>query len=157
MHMNVLERLLQEDFEKWDQLVEEYEQINRSLKVPAVEKTALHHFNVRVEEEYTKALYDFGRARRNKDAIQRLIKNVLEDYYKGPNEQARKAAGIQYAKNYPAPDNYPYPTVNLFDLEDRFLGYYYLLEATVKSLEAKAGAKITNNSLLNIENNIIAC
>ena len=155
MCMNVLERLLQENFDEWDQLVADYEQTNRSLKVPPVEKTALHHFNVRVEEEYTKALYDFGRARRNKDAIQRLIKNVLEDYYKGPNDQARRAAGIQYAKNYPAPDNYPAPTVNLFDLEDRFLGYYYMMEATVKSLQAKADARITNNSLLNIESNII--
>jgi len=154
--MNVLERLLQEDFTRWDILIDEYEQMNRSLKVPSVDKTALHHFNVRVEEEYTKALYDFGRARRNKDAIQRLIKNVLEDYYKGPNEQARRAAGIQYARNYPAPDFYHSPTVNLFDLEDRFLGYYYALEATVKSLEAKASAKITSNSLLNIEKSIVS-
>lgn len=152
--MSVLERLLQENFSEWDHLVFQYEQTNRSLKVPAVEKTALHHFNVRVEEEYTKALYDFGRARRNKDAIQRLIKNVLEDFYRGQNEQARRAAGIQLARQFPAPDNYPVSTINLFDLEDRFVGYYYSLEATVKSLQAKSDAKITNNSLLNIENSI---
>lgn len=154
--MNVLERLLQEDFTHWEELVKEYERVNRTLKVPSVEKIALHQFNVRVEEEYTKALYDFGRARRNKDAIQRLLKNVLEDYYKGQNEQARKAAGIQYARQIPTPDYYPLPTVNLFDLEDLFVGYYYSLEATIKSLQAKADAKITNNSLLNIERDIIA-
>lgn len=153
---NVLERLLQEDFMQWDSLIAEYERINRSLKVPSVDKTALHHFNVRVEEEYTKALYDFGRARRNKDAITRLIENTMKDYYKGQNEIARKAAGIQFARSFPAPDNYPTETVNLFDLEDRFIGYYYSLEATVKSLQAKADAKITNNSLLNIEKDIIA-
>lgn len=153
--MNVLERLLQEDFNLWDHIVVEYEMINRSLKVPEVDKTALHHFNIRVEEEYTRALYDFGRARRNKDAIQRLLKNVLENYYKGSNGEARKAAGIQYAQQFPAPDFYPKPTINLFDLEDKFLGYYYALDATVKSLQAKAEAKITNNSLLNIEKNVV--
>lgn len=154
--MNVLERLLLIDVAEWDELVSEYERTNRSLKVPDVEKTALHNFNVQVDEQYTKALYDFGRARRNKDAIQRLIKNVLEDYYKGGNAEARKAAGIQFAKQFPTPDIYPVATVNLFDLEDLFVGYYYSLEATVKSLAAKAGAKITNNSLLNIEKEIIA-
>lgn len=153
--MNVLERLLQEDIAKWDTLVAEYERTNKSLKVPAVDKTELYFFNVRVEEQYTKAMYDFGRARRNKDAIQRLLKMVLEDYYKGPNEQARKAAGIQYARSFPAPENYKDETVNLFDLEDLFVGYYYSLESTVKSLQAKADAKITNNSLLNIEKTIV--
>ncbi len=152
--MNVLSRLLNESFEEWDRLVSEYEQTNRALKVPAVDKTQLHNFNCQVEEEYTKAVYDFGRARRNKDAIQRLLKNVLEDYYKGSNEQARKAAGIQFAQNYPTPAEFPFPTVNLFDMEDKFNGYYYDMEATVKSLHAKSEAKITNNSLLNIENDI---
>lgn len=154
--MNVLERLVQEDVADWEQRIYNFEAKNRALKVPTVEKVALHHFNVAVEETYTQALYDFSRARRNKDAIQRLLKNVLEDYYKGVNEQARKAAGIQYAKSYPAPDSYPHETINLFDLEDMFVGFFYSLEATIKSLQAKADAKITNNSLLNIEYNTIA-
>lgn len=153
--MNVLERLLSEDFYHWDTLVREYEESNKKLKVPSVDKTELHFFNVDVEAQYTKALYDFGRARRNRDAIQRLIKNVVEDYYKGPNEQARKAAGIQFAKKFPAPENHHLETVNLYDLEDQFIGYYNALEATIKSLEAKASAKITNNSLLNIEKDLI--
>lgn len=153
--MYVLERLLSEDFNQWDELVAYYEQKNRTLKVPSVDKTELHHFNVQVEEEYSKAVYDYGRARRNKDAIQRLIENTLKDLYKGANEPARKAAGIQMAKNFPTPENYPYPTVNLFDLEDRFTGYYYALQATVQSLQAKADAKITNNSLLNVEQKVI--
>jgi hypothetical protein len=153
--MNVLERLLQENYATWDQTVAYYENLNKSLKVPAVDKTALHHFNVSVEEAYTQALYEFGRARRNKDAIARLIDTTMKDYYKGSNELARKAAGIQFARQFPAPENYPTPTVNLFELEDQILGYYYSLEATVKSLQAKGDAKITNNSLLNIENNLI--
>lgn len=153
--MTVLERLLQEDFFYWDNLCAEYEKINRSLKVPSVDKTALHEFNAKVEEYYTRAVYDYGRACRNKDAITRLIKNVLDDYYQGPNDRARKAAGIQFAQRFPAPEFYPEETVNLFDLEDKFLGYYYSMKATVMSLEAKAGAKITNNSLLNIETTIV--
>jgi hypothetical protein len=155
MFMTVLGRLLRENFNRWDELIAHYEQTNRTLKVPPVEKISLHLFNVQVEEEYTKALYDFGRARRNKDAIDRLLDMTLKDYYKGSNELSRKAGGIQYAKIYPTPEDYPQPTVNLFDLEDRFAGYYYSLDATVKSLQAKASAKITNNSLLNIEQNII--
>ncbi|ARC67288.1 MULTISPECIES: hypothetical protein [Bacillus subtilis group] len=151
---NVLDRLLSEDFKMWDNLIDEYERTNRSLKVPEINETAIHFFNVRVEEEYTKALYDFGRARRNKDAIQRLLKSVLEDLYEGKNEQARKAGGIQYAREFPAPEFWHEETVNLFDLEDLFVGYYYSLEATVKSLQAKADAKVTNNSLLKIENTI---
>jgi hypothetical protein len=154
--MNVLERLLSENTMEWEELVNQYENDNKILKVPSVDKTALHTFNVRVEELYTRALYDFGRARRNKDAIDRLLKNVLEDYYKGPNEQARKAAGIQFARKFPAPDLYHADTINLFDLEDQFNGYYYSLQSTIKSLQAKADAKITNNSLLNIERDIIA-
>lgn len=153
--MNVLERLLQEDASEWKRLIDQYELINKNLKVPSVEKTALHHFNVSVEETYTQALYDFGRARRNRDAIQRLLKNTLEDLYKGSTQQARKAAGIQFARAFPAPENYPFPTVDLFVLEDQFNEYYYSLEATIKSLQAKADAKITNNSLLNIESNVV--
>lgn len=152
--MNVLDRLLSEDFKKWEDLIDEYERTNRSLKVPDINEAAIHVFNVRIEEEYTKALYDFGRARRNKDAIQRYLKTVLEDFYKGPNEQARKAAGIQFAREFPAPSFWYEDTVNLFELEDLFVGYYYSLEATVKSLQAKADAKVTNNSLLKIENTI---
>lgn len=154
--MSVIERLLSEDFARWDELIAEYERTNRSLKVPPVDKTALHFFNQSVEEHYTRAVYDFGRARRNKDAIARLIDNTLKDLYKGQNELARKAGGIQFARNFPAPENYPYPTVDLFELEDRFVGFYYSMDATVKSLQAKADAKITNNSLLNVEERIIS-
>jgi hypothetical protein len=153
--MNVLERLLQEDFLQWDALVADYEQQNRILKVPAIDRTALHYFNYHVEELYTKSVYDFGRARRNRDAIQRLLKTVIDDYYKGSNDQARKAAGIQFARNYPVPEYFPFSNVNLFDMEDQFIGYFNAMEATIKSLEAKAGAKITNNSLLNLENTIV--
>ncbi|EOO44404.1 hypothetical protein [Bacillus cereus] len=154
--MGMLERLLYEDLLTWENTIREYEDANVVLKVPSENSpSTLHSFNINVNELYTKVIHDFARARRNKDAIQRLIKTVLEDYYKGSNEQARKAAGIQLARVFPTPENYPVQTVNLFDLEDAFNGIFYALEATVKSLQAKADAKITSNSLLNIEKSLV--
>jgi hypothetical protein len=152
----VLERLLSEDFTMWDQLVFSYEQRNKQLRVPMENTTeTLHDFNVRINELYTEAHYDFTRARHNRDAIQRFIENVLKDYYTGPNELARKAGGIQFARNYPAPDFWPEDTVDLFEVEDRLLHYYNQMDSTIKTLEAKADSKITNNSLLRIESKIV--
>lgn len=107
---------------------------------------------------FTRAYYDFAKARRNKDAITRFIEAVLDDYYSGPNPQARKAGGIQYARAFPVPSGVQWnePTVNLFDVEDRFKDYFYRMEATIKILEAKAGAKITNNSMLKIDRSVVA-
>jgi uncharacterized protein YpuA (DUF1002 family) len=116
----------------------------------------LHNFNVRVNELFNRVIYDFARARRNKDAIERLVDNVLKDYYSGPNELARKAAGIQLAKSYPAPVEWGQETIDLFDLEDRFRFYFYSLDATVKSLAMKGEAKITNNSLLKLEKDLVS-
>lgn len=39
---NVLDRLLSEDFKMWDNLIDEYERTNRSLKVPEINETAIH-------------------------------------------------------------------------------------------------------------------
>jgi hypothetical protein len=154
--MSVLDRLLNEDFSYWDQLVDRYEMENKNLPVPYENSTeTLHQFNIQLNDLYTRAYYDFARARRNKDAIERFIENVLKDYYAGPNEIARKAGGIQYAKKYPAPDFWHEETVNLFDIEDRFREYYYSMEATIKTLEAKADSKITGNALLKIERSLM--
>lgn len=153
--MNVLERLLHEDFEEWDQLIEYYQRENKKLLVPA-ENTpeTLHEFNRNIDKLFTEAYYDFARARRNKDAIDRFIEMVLKDYYKGPNPDARRAAGIQLAQNYPV-DGFEEDRVNLFELQDRFSYYYYQLESTVKILDRKAQSKITSNSILNIERTLV--
>jgi hypothetical protein len=148
----VLERLLHEDLGYWENLVMDYENQTKALKVPHENSIeSLHDFNIRVNDLYTRAAFDFARARRNKDAIERFVENVLKDYYNGPNELARRAGGIQYARAYPAPDNWREPTVNLFDLEDRFRYFYYMMDSVIKSLEAKAESRITNNSLLKLE------
>ncbi|SFJ63655.1 hypothetical protein SAMN02799624_05294 [Paenibacillus sp. UNC496MF] len=151
----VLERLLSEDLVAWEQLVSDYEMHTVALKVPRENSIeSLHDFNIRANELYTRASFDFARARRNKDAIERFVENVLKDYYNGPNELARKAGGIQYARAFPAPDAWREPHVNLFDLEDRFRHYYYMMDSVISSLEAKAESRITNNSLLKLEQNL---
>jgi hypothetical protein len=154
--MSVLERLLNEDFQNWDKLMLYYEDKNKKLRVPS-ENTSetLHTFNINLNELFTEASYDFARARRNKEAIERLLESTLKDYYKGSNELARKAGGIQYARVYPAPDFWPQETINLFDLEDQFRHYFYTMDSTMKTLEQKAGGKITNNSLLRLEQKIL--
>jgi len=153
----VLTRLLQEDFTDWERLVSAYEEENKRLPVPAENNpSTLHRFNVAISDLYQRAQYDFARARRNKDAIERLIENVLKDYYRGPNEDARRGAGIQFARQYPAPDCWPTDTVDLFDLEDRFRYYYYSLQSTIRILEFKAEGKITNNSLLKLERDLVS-
>ncbi|QHW35750.1 hypothetical protein GZH47_33190 (plasmid) [Paenibacillus rhizovicinus] len=151
----VLTRLVRETSTDWESLVHNYEQENRALLVPSENSAAtLHRFNVRLSELFTRAHYDFARARRNKDAVERLVENVIKDYYNGPNELARKAAGIQYARCYPAPEEWHADTVDLFDLEDRFRYYFYSLESTIKTLAMKSEAKITNNSLLKLEKDL---
>jgi hypothetical protein len=148
----VLERLLLEDLDDWEKIIANLEQRNLNLKVPLENtKTTLHHFNCQLNELYTEVQYYFARARRNKDAIERLIDNVLKDHYKGGNDRERRAAGIQFAQKYPAPVGFYPETVDLFYLEDKFKWFYYSLESIIQSLNAKAGAKITNNSLLKID------
>lgn len=157
----MLRRLLLEDMDEWNRICESISLKNQSLRVPTVnDTTTLHHFNVDLSDLFTEANYHFGKARRNKDAIERIIENTLKDYYKGPNEIARKAAGLQLSQRYPVPESieayYPYPTVNLFELQDKINGYFYDLDAVLKTLQIKSGAKITNNSILNIEKSLIS-
>lgn len=153
---SVLVRLLQEDLDDWYALVSQYEQQNLNLPVPQDNSVdSLHQFNCDINELYTKAYYDYARARRNKDGLERLIDNVLKDLYPGKNELERKAAGIQFAKHYPARHGSMLDAIDLFELEDHFSYFYHSLEATIQTLKAKAESKITNNSLLKIEKNMI--
>lgn len=156
----ILSRILLEDLTEWYQITERLAEQNKNLRVPSVnDTTTLHQFNIELSDLFTEANYYFAKARRNKDAIERIIENTLKDYYKGPNDIARKAAGMQLAKEYPVPDNvhafFPDNTVNLFELQDQINGYYYVLDAIIKTLHLKAGAKITSNSILNIERSLI--
>ncbi|WP_067923923.1 hypothetical protein [Alicyclobacillus shizuokensis] len=152
----VLERLLMEDLHAWDKLVADYEERNRKLVVPMENTTeTLHIFNIQLSELYTQVYYDFARAKRNRDAIQRFLESVLKDYYSGPNPDARRAGGIQFAREYPAPEFWPFPKVNLFEIEDIWNKYYYLLDATIATLKMKAESKITNNSILRLEKQLV--
>jgi hypothetical protein len=152
----VLTRLCNEDFELWEETVKQYEIENKKILVPSDNSVdTLHNFNIKLNELYTKAYYEYARSRRNKDAIERLIDNVLKQFTEGKNEAARKAAAIDYAKNFPNPSESFSETVDLFYLEDRFLYFYYSLDATIQTLKAKAESKITNNSLLKLEKSIL--
>jgi len=160
----VLQRLLEIDLDLWDKKINFFEESSKELKVPMENNTiTLHEFNLKLNDLYSEVVYWYYEARRNKDAIERLLETILKDYYKGQNELARKAAGIQLARGYPI-HNIPFipinhrcvynEKVNLFDLEDIINGHYYKLAATIKSLQAKAEAKITNNSLIKLEQNL---
>ena len=152
----VLQRLLLEDFNEWENKLESFKQRNLSIKVPKENNlSTLHQFNCSINDLYTEVEHDFAIARTNRDAIDRLIKNVIDDHYSGSNDRARKAAGIQFAKKYPVKQFYHEDYVDLFELEYQFNKIYYSLDAVIKSLKAKADAKITSNSLLNIERSLI--
>jgi len=149
----MIDRLLREPLDDWFLLVAHYETDNKKLPVPfdnSIEN--LYVFNSKLNELYTNCYYDYARAKRNKDAIERLIENVLKDYYTGKNDAIRRAAGIQYAQAFPLVDG---ETINLFALEDAFNGIFYSLDATIQVLKAKAESKITNNSLIKLEKSLI--
>src|SRR5699024_8193420 len=124
MYMKALQRLLLIDFDAEEEIVASLGQRNLELKVPTDNNhTTLHFFNCHLSDLYAEVEHYYGLSRRNKYAIERIIDNILKDYYGGKNEGARKAAGIQYAQKYPVPENViPFvdsETVDLFYLEDR--------------------------------------
>lgn len=151
----MIDYLLQQDIPQWNETVRYYEQRAKSLKVPSENNNVtLWQFNVALEELYSDAIFDYQRTRANFDAVKRFLKTVLEDAYQGNNEMSRKAAGIQHARRYPAPEFYHHQYVNLFDLENQFAFHYYMMEGVIKSIEAKMAAKLTNNSLLKLEKEV---
>lgn len=151
----MIDYLLQQDIPAWDHLVHNYELESKALKVPSENNIAtLWAFNSALENIYSRAIFDFNRARTNYDAVKRFIKSVLEDAYHGNNDMSRKAAGIQRARQYPAPEFYHQQFVNLFTLETQFAYHFFMMEGVVKSIEAKMAAKLTNNSLLKLERGV---
>lgn len=156
----MIDVLLRENFEHWESLIADYERQALSIKISQENSvTTLSELNYRLDELYTKATFDHARARVNRDAITRLLKNVLDDFYEGGNDKMRKAAAIRYAQNYPVPSHCMRfagdDAVDLYSMQFNFERYYYAMEAVMKSLESKASAKITNNSLLKLEKEII--
>jgi hypothetical protein len=151
----VLERLLREDLQAWEDRVTHFETRNRKLRVPMENTTqTLHHFNVEINDLYSETYYWFARARSNRDSIVRLLESVLKDYYRGSNPEQRKAGGYQLARHYPAPEFYGQPAVNLFDLEDRLNEFFNRMDALIWTIRAKSDSKVTNNSILKIDASI---
>lgn len=149
--MAVIDILLMEDLRLWNQLTLEYENETKNLKVPKENSTVtLLDFNMRLDDLYTRAAYDYGRIRRMKDIMDGLLESVLKDLYAGANDAARRAGGIQHARRFPV-EGYPFEAVNLYELQANILNLYYSMQATIKAIEGKLGAKITSNALLKIE------
>lgn len=148
----VLRTLLSLNFNFLNEKALSFEERNKSIKVPKDNTpTTLHIFNMSISELYTEAEYEFGRARAYKDAIERLIESTLRGNYSGKNEAERKSAAYFYCQHYPSYGFAVEDTVNLFDLEYLIHDYFNSLEATIKGLNAKSSARITSNSLLNID------
>jgi hypothetical protein len=149
----VLQRLLAEDHIYWTNLVNNYEEEVKALRVPTENSTvSLQQFNSRLDELFARASFDLSRATRNKEAMEALLKNVLETVYGGANDKDRKSISIKMAQEYPTGiPNYPVETVDLFEYMDSFNFYYLMMKSTMKVLVEKEGSKITNNSLLKID------
>lgn len=153
--MAVIDILLRENMFHWNDLTLNYEIETKNLKVPKENSTVtLLDFNMKLDDLYTRAAYDYGRIRRLKDIMDGLLESILKDLYGGANDAARRAGGIQRARNFPV-DGYEFQTVNLYDLQANILNLYYSMQATIKAIEGKLGAKITSNFLLKIENELI--
>jgi hypothetical protein len=151
----MLQRLLREDPQEWEALILDYQTRIKALTIPADHTTeSLYHFNRELDRLYADVQFDFARAQRNKEAIDAFLDSVLKDYYGGKNEAQRRAGGIQMARAYPNPTDSSH-SINLLDLADHFGWYYDALKSCVKVLDMKAGAKITWNSLLSIEQRLI--
>ncbi len=154
--MPVIDRIVSIDFQDWDAKVQYYEQRIKNLPVPRENNTTtLFLFNQQIDEILSTASYDYARARSNKESIEAFLESIFKDYYEGANESARKAAGIQYARHYPAPDEHHSPFVNLYDIRDQLFYYFYMMSATISALTGKRDAKITNNALLKLETDLM--
>lgn len=152
----VLRTLLNVDFNELNEKADNFEMRNRQIKVPQENTpTTLHIFNMQLSELYTEVEYEFARVRAYKDAIERLIEATLKGAFTGKNEAERKANAYFYCQNYPTNGFSVDDKVNLFDLEYLISNHYNRLEASVKVLQAKSSAKITSNSLLNIERSLV--
>lgn len=126
------------------------------LKMPRENNTEiLFKFNYQLDDYYSEIIFSYGKMRSLKDASSRFLKNVLEDHYAGSSAMARKAAGIQLAQNYPTvtltttatlPEN-----INLFELDARINYIFNMYQSCLDSISNKTNAKITNNSLLKLE------
>lgn len=155
LRQSALERILLKDFSFLDSKVSELQSKTLALIVPRENSSyTLHMFNCELSDLFTEVNFYFYELKRDKEALEVLIESVLKDLYQGNNDKARTAAGYQHARNYPHPFEEG-QSINLFDLADLINGYFYTLQASVKSLESKNSSKITSNSLMNIEKSLL--
>ncbi|MBA4293844.1 hypothetical protein C0431_12850 [bacterium] len=152
----MIQRILAENRAEWDEMLVLFQSQNMQARVQRENSTeTLHELNVALANLYDRVMPYHGKARAYKDALERLIDRTIKGYNEGKNEAARRSGGIQLCREYVV--HYPNSeyVCNLFDLQDDWAFYFEQLDAIVRSIRFKSDAKITNNSLLNLERNLM--
>lgn len=153
--IQLLKRLLREDIVEWERTVRQYEKENRALPIPKeITVETLHQFNTNINDLFTKASYDYARSKSNLDTADRMLDIVLKEIHEGKTDAIRKALAVEFAKNYPNPFD-PEETVDLFEIYDIWNRIFNYMQATMDTLRFKADAKITSNSLLKLERDVL--
>lgn len=150
----MIERLFRENTPQWEVFIENFMTRNRNIVIRNENSVAtLHEFNMALTHLHDEVCPYYYRARAYKDTLEKLIdrtiKSATGDNLK--NESARRSHGINLCTNFEV-NGYSY---NLYDYLDHWNYLESLLESLMKSIKFKADAKITNNSLLNIERSLI--
>lgn len=150
----MIDRILYQNPNVWEERIDAYVTRNMNLRIKNENSPPiLFEFNQQLSHLHDEVCYDFYRARAFVDGldktIDRIIKSVEQD--RGKNESARRAAGIRDCQNYIHNGS----SVNLYDILDRWSYLEHVLDSLMKSIRFKADAKITNNSLLNLERNLV--
>lgn len=154
--MSMIQRILAENRAEWDEMIILFNSQNMQARVQQENTTVtLHELNVSLSSLYDRVMPYYGKSRAYKDALERLIDRTIKAHSEGKNEAARRSGGIEACRahvvQYPGTEY----VCNLFDLQDEWSFYFEQLDAIVRSIRFKADAKITNNSLLSLERNLI--
>lgn len=154
--MSMIQRILAENRSEWEEMLILFQSQNNRARVQQENTTVtLHELNVSLSALYDRVMPYYGKARAYKDALERLVDRTIKGHTDGKNEASRRSGGIQACREFTV--HYPQGeyTCNLFDLQDEWAFYFEQLDAIIRSIRFKADAKITNNSLLSLERNII--
>lgn len=148
----MIQRIVRENILGWEQMVESLLNRNAQIRIDNENSTTnLFEFNQALAHLHDEVAPHYYRARAFKDALDKLIDRTIKGQLEGKNEGARRAAGI-HACQFFLIGNTQY---NLFDYLDQWNHIELLLEGLMKSIKFKADAKITNNSLLNLERGLV--
>ena len=148
----MIQRVVRENVPGWEQMVESFLHRNAQIRIDNENSTTkLFEFNQALAHLHDEVAPYYYRARAFKDALDKLIDRTIKGQLEGKNEAARRAAGIHTCQCFLIEGT----AYNLFDYLDQWNHIELLLEGLMKSIKFKADAKITNNSLLNLERGLV--